>query len=218
MDGPQDLGGKPGFGPVVPEPDEPVFHAPWEKRAFALTLAMGFTGTWNIDASRHARERIPPADYLSIGYYRIWLEGLCTLLKENGLADADEIASGHSSGPARQVKRLLKGADVAATLASGGPVEREAPAPARFAVGDTVRTLAHGVTHHTRLPAYVRGQTGTIAHVHGCHVFPDTNAHGQGECPAWLYGVVFDAAAVFGPSRAGDSLHLDLWEPYLEPA
>ena len=33
MNGAQDLGGMMGFGPVVPEPDEPLFHAPWEKRA-----------------------------------------------------------------------------------------------------------------------------------------------------------------------------------------
>ncbi len=218
MDGPHDLGGKPGFGPVVPEPNEPVFHDAWEKRAFALTLAMGFTGTWTIDTSRHARERIPPADYLTIGYYRVWLEGLCTLLKEHDLASADEIASGKSAAPPVPVKRILKASDVAATLAKGGPASREPDAPARFGVGDRVRTLAAGVDHHTRLPAYVRGQIGTIAQVHGCHVFADTNAHGRGECPTWLYGVAFDAATVFGPSRAGDSLHLDLWEPYLEPA
>ena len=44
MNGAQDLGGTMGHGPIVPETDEPVFHHDWEKKAFALTLAMGFFG------------------------------------------------------------------------------------------------------------------------------------------------------------------------------
>ena len=56
MNGAHDMGGTMGFGPVVPEKDEPVFHAPWERRAFAITLAMG-AGRWNIDQSRSAREQ-----------------------------------------------------------------------------------------------------------------------------------------------------------------
>ena len=61
MNGAQDLGGMMGFGPVAPEPGEPLFHAPWEKRAMALTVAAGACGAWNIDISRHARETLPPA-------------------------------------------------------------------------------------------------------------------------------------------------------------
>ena len=56
MNGAQDLGGMMGFGPIAIEQDEPWFHAEWERRAFGLTLAMGATGSWNIDMSRHARE------------------------------------------------------------------------------------------------------------------------------------------------------------------
>ena len=58
MNGAQDMGGMMGFGPVLPEKDEPVFHAPWERRAFALTLAMGAPGGWNIDQGRAARESL----------------------------------------------------------------------------------------------------------------------------------------------------------------
>ena len=39
MNGVHDMGGMMGFGPVEPEPDEPVFHADWEGRVFGLTLA-----------------------------------------------------------------------------------------------------------------------------------------------------------------------------------
>jgi nitrile hydratase len=65
MNGVHDMGGAQGFGPVQPEVHEPVFHAAWERRALALTLAMGATGQWNIDMSRSRRESLPPADYLN---------------------------------------------------------------------------------------------------------------------------------------------------------
>ena len=81
MNGAQDLGGMHGFGPVVPEPNEPVFHAEWERRAFALTLAMAMPGGWNIDMSRFARENRPPAEYLAMSYYQIWFAALETMLK-----------------------------------------------------------------------------------------------------------------------------------------
>ena len=92
MNGGQDLGGMHGFGPIAPEADEPVFHAEWERRAFALTLAMGARGEWNLDQSRHARESMPPARYLNASYYEIWLYGLETLLAERGLVSPQELA------------------------------------------------------------------------------------------------------------------------------
>ncbi len=99
MNGAQDMGGMHGFGPVEPEPNEPVFHAEWEKRAFALTLAMGMPGGWNIDMSRFARENRPPAEYLSMSYYQIWFAALEHMMKERGLVSDDEIAAGHSLRP-----------------------------------------------------------------------------------------------------------------------
>ena len=41
MDGIHDMGGMHGFGKVEPEPNEPVFHAPWEGRALALNRVHG---------------------------------------------------------------------------------------------------------------------------------------------------------------------------------
>ncbi len=93
MNGAHDLGGMHGFGPIDPEPDEPVFHETWERRAFAITLAMGARGEWNLDMSRHARERMDPADYLASSYYEHWLHGLELLCVERGLLTKDEILS-----------------------------------------------------------------------------------------------------------------------------
>ena len=91
MNGIHDLGGMDGFGPIEREADAPIFHADWERRAFALTLAMAYRGKWNIDLSRYTRERMDPADYLNTGYYEHWLFGLETLLVEKDFLTADEI-------------------------------------------------------------------------------------------------------------------------------
>jgi hypothetical protein len=104
MNGPHDLGGAQGFGPINPETDEPVFHSEWERRAAALSLAMNATGMWNIDIVRHARERIPPAEYLAASYYEKWFNGLECLLVENGLVTPEELESGHSAGAGIEVK------------------------------------------------------------------------------------------------------------------
>jgi nitrile hydratase len=210
VNGAHDMGGAHGFGPVEPEPDEPVFHADWERRVLALTLAMGATGEWNIDSSRFARENRPPGEYLSLTYYEIWLAGLERLLAGRGLLD----------GPARPLERTLAAADVERMLARGGPTRRDPPpSPARFATGDRVRARNVHPRTHTRLPRYVRGRTGTVVALHGCHVFPDAHAHGRGEDPRWLYTVRFSARELWGDiADPGASVSVDAWEPYLEPA
>ncbi len=217
MNGVHDLGGMQDFGPVVPEPDEPVFHAEWERRAFALTLAASAPGGWNIDTSRHARESLPPVQYLSSTYYQIWYAGIVNLLRENGLIRDEELQSGEVAGNPKPVARILKAADVDAAMGKGGPADRAADQPAAFAIGDRVRARNIHPKGHTRLPRYARGKTGEIARVHGCHVFPDANAHGLGERPQWLYSVRFSARELWGEEAAGrDSVHIDLWEPYLD--
>ena len=219
MDGAHDMGGVPWSGPVQAELDEPTFHAEWERRAFAITLAMGMPGGWNIDMSRFAREDRPPQDYLSKSYYQIWLAGLERLLLERHLVERDEIAAGRSLRQAKPVARILKPDGVAAVLHRGGPTEREPSRPARYAVGDRVRARMLHPPTHTRLPNYVRGHAGTITRLIGFHVFPDSNATGAGEDPQWLYNVAFDGAELWGEgSDPALEIFVDAWEPYLEPA
>ncbi len=219
MNGGQDLGGTHGHGPVMPEPNEPVFHDEWEKRAFALTLAMGRPGGWNIDMSRFARENRPPGEYLSMSYYQIWLAGLVTLLKERELVTENEISAGHAVAPPKPLKRILSPGDVAKVLYRGGPTERPTNTSAAFKTGDKVRTKNINPPTHTRLPRYVHGRVGIVERVIGYHVFPDSNATGAGEDPQWLYTVRFDGRELWGPE--GDpttKVSVDAWEPYLEPA
>lgn len=219
MNGAQDLGGMMGFGPIAIEQGEPCFHAAWERRAFGLTLAMGATGSWNIDMSRHARESLPPAEYLTSSYYEIWTKGVERLVVAAGLVSKEELTRGESLAEPAPIKRVLKAEDVPAVLARGGPAERPIAQPARFAVGDRVRTRNMHPQGHTRLPRYTRGKTGVIELVHGAHVFPDTNAHAQGEQPQWLYTISFLGRELWGEQADPTiSVSIDAWESYLEPA
>jgi nitrile hydratase subunit beta len=219
MNGAHDMGGMDGFGPVVTEPNEPVFHAEWEKRAFALTLAAGVAAGWNIDQSRFARENRPPGQYLSMRYYQIWFAALEAMLKERDLVAQDEIAAGHSLHDPKPVKRVLKAADVAPTLGRGGPTERKTNTKPAFKEGDRVRTKMINPRTHTRLPRYVRGHVGTIERIAGCHVFPDSNSTGAGENPQWLYTVRFAAQELWGANADPSvAVSVDAWEPYLSQA
>jgi nitrile hydratase len=220
-----DLGGQRGHGRVVAEggsgSDGELWHADWEPRVLALTLAMGASGQWNIDMSRAARESLP--DYARLSYYEIWLHGLETLMSERGLVGADEIALGRSLRPPLALERVLRAADVAAVLARGSPTERIGAEPPRFVVGDAVRTFAGVVPHHTRLPRYARGKRGVVVAHHGAHVFADAHASGRGERPCHLYTVAFDGSELWPDAAdraeaAGCRVSIDAWEPYLEPA
>lgn len=212
-----DLGGQPGHGAVRPEPEGELFHAAWEPRVLALTLAMGATGSWNIDISRAARETLP--GYAAMSYYEIWFNALLTLLAERGQVHADELAAAQALHAAPPVRRVLAAAQVPAVLAAGAPTARETTAPAAFAVDQAVRLYAGAVPHHTRLPGYVRGKRGRIERRHGMHVFADAHASGLGERPQWLYTVVFDGRELWGAdAEPGLTVSVDAWEPYLESA
>ncbi|HEY7302214.1 MAG TPA: nitrile hydratase subunit beta [Xanthobacteraceae bacterium] len=218
MNGIHDLGGMQDFGPVKPEPNEPPFHSQWEARSLALNRAMSYAKVWTIDRSRAAIEELAPVDYLSMSYYEKWATRLEKLLLEYGLVDADEIAAGRSLRPGKPLPRRLTAAEVGTALTRGS-YARPPRAPARFKVGDRVRTQNMHPATHTRLPRYARGRTGVIECVRGCHVFPDTVAIGQGENPQWLYTVCFDGRELWGKSADPTlKVSIEAWEPYLEPA
>jgi nitrile hydratase subunit beta len=219
VNGVHDMGGMHGFGPVTPERDEPVFHAEWEGRVLAMDLAMRATGQWGVDAARFAREREPPEQYLAESYYERWLGGLERLLLEVGLVSSEELEAGRSLAPGKPLSARLGAEDVAAQQGRGGRSRREPTRPARFAVGDHVRARNIHPAGHTRLPRYVRGHVGTVARLHGCHVFPDASAQGLGDDPQWLYVVVFDATELWGAdAQSASAVSVDAFEPYLEPA
>src|SRR5262245_23992607 len=217
MNGVHDMGGMHGFGPVQEEPNEPVFHAEREGRAFAMSRVMGMQGLWNIDMSRAAQETLPAHIYLASSYYDRWSRGLEVRGLKHGLRTAEEGTAGHALKQAKPVTPKLAPADVGKLL-TRQPYDRTAPAPARFKPGDRVRARNINPPTHTRLPRYVRGHVGTVEAVRGCHVFPDSVTIGAGEDPHWLYTVVFNGRDLWGSdSDPTVKVSVEAWEPYLEP-
>jgi nitrile hydratase len=217
MNGAADMGGMHGFGPVKPEANEPAFHADWEKKAFALNMAIGVGDVWNLDAFRFERESIPPPQYLNASYYGLWVVTLENMMLKYGVATPEEIAAGHAIAPVTKAAKPVTAAQVANMVRCGSPYDRPAPAPALFKVGDRVRTRNMHPATHTRLPRYARHRVGEIVRIVGCHVFPDSNAINAGEDPHWLYTVRFDGRELWGEdSDPTVRVCIEAWEPYLE--
>src|SRR5687768_78244 len=107
MNGVHDMGGQQDMGPVQYEKNEPVFHAAWEGRVYALTRAMRAWRKWTLDASRYALEILPPMDYLRMSYYERWLQRLETEVVKYDFVTKDELQSGKAeSGTTRQTPVL----------------------------------------------------------------------------------------------------------------
>ena len=219
MNGIHDMGGMDGFGKVEPEPDEPVFHAPWEGRVIAMMRAMGAAGAWNLDMFRATREQQPPEIYLTSSYYKSWFISIETLSLKRGYVSPEELSVGHSLDPAKSLPREVLSAKNVAAAVQRGSYERPSPSPALFKVGDRVRTKNMHPTTHTRLPRYVRGRLGVIERMLGCQVFPDSSALGNGDDPRWLYTVVFEGRELWGADTDSTlKVSIDAFEPYLERA
>ena len=219
MNGIHDMGGMQDMGPVEYEKNEPVFHARWESRVFAMFIAAGAWNKWNLDAFRHTREVLPPADYLRVSYYEQWLSGLLDLLVSSGLVSAAEIASGVPAPGEPKASPPLTADKIPSTLPNRIHAHRDVKVSARFQVGQPVRARNINPTGHTRLPRYARGKVGAVYLDHGVYVFPDSNAHFLGEKPQHVYSVRFAARELWGEQAAlKDAVYVDLWDDYLEPA
>ena len=220
MNGVHDMGGMHGFGPVEPEANEPVFHAPWEGRVLAMSRAMGYAKLWNIDMSRAVASRqLPPTFYLGVTYYEKWaLRGSRQLLLERGLVGADEIAAGHSLRPASRCR-----ASSPPPMSAEGADARLLRAPDQHAgalqPGDRVRTKNINPTTHTRLPRYARDKVGMVEASAAATSSRTRSRSAQGENPQWLYTVVFDGRELWGEDADPTlKVSIEAFEPYLEPA
>ena len=218
MDGVHDMGGMDGFGKVVAEKDEPVFHAPWEGRVLAMQRSMGYAGAWHIDHSRFAQEKLPPTTYLGASYYQRWALAMESNVLERGYATPEELKAGHAKTPPLPLKRKLT-PDVVAEGMTRSSFYRQQQGPQKFQPGDRVRTLNIHPKTHTRLPRYARDKIGVVELCHGCHMYPDSVATDKGDNPQWLYTVVFDSRELWGPDADPTlKISIDAFEPYLERA
>ena len=219
MNGVHDMGGMQGMGPIQAEKDEPVFHADWESRIFALNRAAGAWRKWNIDAFRYQRELIPAAEYLRMSYYESFMAALIEHLVRSGLTTRAEVESGQPAPGSAKAVPALSAVWVPEMVAKGIPASRDVRIRSVFKAGQRVRAKNIHPTGHIRLPRYARGKLGRIIRDHGVFVFPGTNAHFLGEKPQHVYSVRFAARELWGKqANPRDAVYVDVWEDYLERA
>jgi nitrile hydratase len=169
--------------------------------------------------NRYQIELIPPAEQLSLSYYGKHLIAFTAVLAESGLVTALELSSGKAAPNSATPSPPLQPEQVAAFLEHGAPATREGAVTAKFRVGQTVRARNINPAGHTRLPRYARGKLGSIATDHGVFVFPDTNVADLDEKPQHVYSVQFAARELWGEEASPrDSVYIDMWDDYLEPA
>jgi nitrile hydratase len=207
------------MGPVQAEKNEPVFHEPWQGRAFAFTRAMGAWGKWNLDAVRFQREQIAPVDYFRMSYYERWVVALVELMLKNRMVTPAELESGKPNPGSAKLTPPLTAEKAQILVTKGVPASRDVAVAARFHAGERVRARNINPVGHTRLVRYARGKIGTIHMDHGVFLFPDTNALFLGEKPQHVYSVRFTARELWGDQAAPqDSVYIDMWDDYLEAA
>jgi nitrile hydratase subunit beta len=218
VDGIADMGGTQGWGPThPPRVDEPVFGEAWEGRAFALALLSNRLAGWNVDAFRHALERLSPAAYLGDGYFGRWLNAAELVLTDSAVlapeavqARARNLRGQHvAEPPPSQPVRP----DYQPTAEGSLRVVDAAPA---FAVGERVRVKNMSRTGHSRLPRYVRGHAGVVGFIQPPSVLPDTNAHFEGENPQYVYTIQFHSDELWGAEAELFTLTIEMFESYLE--
>jgi nitrile hydratase len=214
MNGAHDMGGMQDMGPILHEPNEPIFHAEWERRAFALFNATDVQWPYR----RTQIELIPPADYLRMSYYEKWLAALVPILTTTGMASAAEIESGTVLKGVNTKWHVLSVAEVAARILPVSTTS-DITAPTQLYVGQRVRARNLNPVGHTRLPRYVRGKVGTISRDCGIEELQDTEIQGLGPKQQHVYTVQFAARELWGEQASPrDSVYADLWEGYLESA
>ena len=225
MNGPQDLGGKQGLGPVLPRGprDEPVFGSQWERRVFGLSFCSWVASGVEVDESRSWQASLPYDRYYGSSYYERWLYSLERLMVDKGVASENEISTGRldpSSGPAPPLVEPGDLAGVVGRLVDDG-VKRfaEPEDPPGFSASERVRVKTSNKRAYDRLPSYLKGRLGTIDEHCGAFAHPADLAAGRTSAPGVAcYRVRFDAIELWGESAegAGDSLCVDLFETHLE--
>jgi len=218
MNGVHDMGGMHGMGPIPYEKNEPVFHARWEERVYALDRAMNAWRKWNIDSWRHDIETLPPADYLRMSYYEKWFAALEKRVVNHGFVTREELENGKAAPGFAKASPVFT-AEMTRTFNRGIPSSNDPSVAPRFQIGQHVRARNINSTGHTRLPRYARGKTGQIVRDHGVYAFPDTNARYLGENRQHVYSVRFVAQELWGENASPhDSVYIDMWDDYLERA
>jgi nitrile hydratase len=160
-----------------------------------------------------------PVDYLQMSYYERWLARLEAHVVRYGLATKDEMDTGKPATGSEKATPPFTVATASSWMSRGIASSHDPSVRPLFRVGERVRARNMHPIGHTRLPRYARGKVGVITRDHGVYIFPDTNAHAQGEKRQHVYSVRFTARELWG-ARASPrhSVYIDMWDDYLERA
>lgn len=214
MNGIHDMGGMQGLGELQYEDSEHKYHEPWEGRVHAMMAGLGMFGGFRLEL-----ESIPAEEYLRMSYYERWLIALTEQLINYGLVTREEIESGRPAPGSERSTPALSPAEARELPFRPFKSELEIDVTPRFLIGDPVRGRNMNPTTHTRMPRYTRGKRGAVQRDRGVFGLPDTESYGQDPRPQHVYLVRFEARELWGDqASANDSLYIDMWEDYLEPA
>ncbi len=225
MNGIHDLGGHDGYGPIMVEENEPIFHAEWERAVLAMFPQAFAAGYFNLDEFRHGIEKMAPVDYLTHPYYAHWVHTMEELILRDASISADELSARttyYRENPDAPLPATVNPGlvELVETIVkAGGPARRDRAEPPRFAIGDQVIVKSDSPYGHTRRAGYIRGRRGTIVLFHGSYIYPDSAAMGRGEDPHYVYTVRFTSTELYG-DETGDPaavMNIDVWEPYIDP-
>lgn len=223
MNGIHDMGGMHGFGPVVREENEPVFHHAWEGRVYAMQRV---TPVPIPGGSRNNIETMDPAAYLTSSYYEKWLHARIKGLIDAGTLTGEELETrvafyrDHPEAPVprREDPERLQRIQQRLCRVVESP-RLDVPIPPQYRIGAAVRARNMHPPGHTRLPRYVRGKHGVVTRFYGIYDFQDAMPPGTAAPPQPLYAVRFEARELWGESAEANSVvYIDMWESYLEPA
>jgi nitrile hydratase subunit beta len=222
MDGVHDMGGMHGFGPVVVEGSDEIFHEDWEVRVFALSQLISLRGLVGGPGGRAIRESMDAAHYLEASYYERWLWSVERRLEAKGTIASGEVEAMMAGLTADESPPTATNPGLAATaikeLRQGPPAMGTAVRP-RYVPGDRVRVRRMHPAGHTRCPRYVRGAVGVVERVQGTDLLPDLATYGLPTEPEPVYAVAFASQELWGDSDEPPwTVLLDLFDDYLEPA
>jgi nitrile hydratase len=222
MNGIHDMGGMHGFGPIIRDEAEPIFHHAWEARVFGIRQV---TPVPIPGGSRNNIEHMDPVSYLTSSYYEKWLHAQIQGLVDAGVlskAELEERVAHYRHHPDAPMPRRLDPDSVQRTLHRIHALQSarlDVAIPPQFSLGATVRVRNLHPPGHTRLPRYVRGKQGTVSRYYGIYDFQDAVPAGVNASPQPLYAVRFDGRELWGEAaEANHVVYLDMWESYLQPA
>lgn len=226
VNGPQDIGGLLGLGPVPCKEPGPVFREEWEGKVFAICVAGAVSGAFAVDDHKTVTEGLHPVAYMSMSYWEQWLYGAEVCFVKTGAfsrEDVDRRVTELTENPDMPLPRSsheeLEG-NIERFIADGIP-QATLERPHRLAVGDRVRVrnlqVKPGV-EHTSLPAYVQGHLGTVAQAYRPEPLGDAVVAGEGFKLDYVYAVRFEASDLWADGDPRSIVHVDLFESYLEAA